>query len=273
MLMAELTEEEKRTLAKLIKCSRDITEFTDIARIVGPDGLEPISRRKYEMEWLEAMNGGKHACILAHKGSGKTVMGLLYALWYCFFHWDKRVAIVCRTKTWAWQLATWFWKMAIAIDMKYREQLPDLMEITDHSCKEPIVKFKFENKTQIFFAGPKCEELIGYTIDRLIFDEFDDMEELDGDNWINKWFPTMRFDRRIVVFSTPRGMKQMHRLWNSDDQSWIKIKSSWRETGLFSYRDIQQLKTYRSPVEIDNGYNCEFADMRDREYRKELMRR
>lgn len=32
--MAELTEVEKETLSKLIKCSRDITEFTDIARVV-----------------------------------------------------------------------------------------------------------------------------------------------------------------------------------------------------------------------------------------------
>lgn len=271
--MAEMTEEEKETLAKLIKCSRDITEFTDIARIVGPDGLEPMRRRQYELEWLEAMVGGKHACILAHKGSGKTVMALLFALWYCFFHWDKRVAIVCRTKTWAWQLATWFWKMAIAIDMKYREQLPDIEEITDHDLKDPIVKFKFENHTQIFFTGPDCEELRSYTIDRLIFDEFDDMEELDGDNWIDLLFPTMGFDRRIVALSTPRGMKQMHRLWNSDDPSWIKIRSSWRETGLFSYREVQQMKSYKSPVEIDNGYNCEFADMKSREYRKELMRR
>lgn len=99
------------------------------------------------------------------------------------------------------------------------------------------------------------------------------MEEIDGDNWINLWFPTMRFDRRVVVFSTPRGMKQMYKLWNSDDKSWIKIRSSWRETGLFSYNDIQQMKSYKSPAKIDNEYNCEFADMKNREYRKELMRR
>lgn len=271
--MAELSEEEKETLAKLIRCSRDIKEFTDIARIVVPDGLEPMCRRQYQLEWLEAMVGGKHACILAHKGSGKTVMELVFALWYCFFHWDKRVAIVCRSQTWAWQLATWFWNMANAIDQKYREQLPDLEEITDHKRKDPTVKFKFENQTQIFFTGPKCEELRGHNIDRLIFDDFDEMEELDGDNWINLVFPTMLNDHRMVVFSTPRGMKQMYRLWNSADTSWIKIITSWRETGLFSYRDIQQMKTYMSPARIDNEYNCEFADMRDREYRKELMRR
>lgn len=81
------------------------------------------------------MVGGKHACILAHKGSGKTVTALLFALWYCFFHWDKRVAVVCRSKTLAWQLATWFWCMANAIDPKYREQLPDLEEITDYRIR------------------------------------------------------------------------------------------------------------------------------------------
>lgn len=271
--MAELTEEEKETLAKLIKCSRDITEFTDIARVVGPDGLEPMARRQYELEWLEAMVSGKHACVLAHKGSGKTVTALIFALWYCFFHWDKRVAVVCRSKTWAWQLATWFWCMANAIDPKYREQLPDLEEITDHRLQDPTVRFKFENHTRIFFTGPDCCELRGHTVDRLIVDDFDEMEELDGDNWINLWFPTMRFDHRVVVFSTPRGMKQMYKLWNSDDESWIKIRSSWRETGLFSYNDIQQMKSYKSPAKFDNEYNCEFADMKNREYRKELMRR
>lgn len=271
--MAELTEVEKETLAKLIRCSRDIKEFTYIARIVGPDGLEPMCRRQYQLEWLEAMLGGKHACILAHKGSGKTVIGLVFALWYCFFHWDKSVAIVCRNKTWAWQLATWFWIMARNIDQKYRDQLPDVEVITDHKHKDPIVKFKFENHTQIFFTGPDCEELRGHNIDRLIFDDFDEMEELDGDNWINLVFPTMLNDHRMVVFSTPRGMKQMYRLWNSANENWIKIITSWRETGLFSYRDVQQMKTYMSPARIDNEYNCEFADMRDREYRKELMRR
>lgn len=273
MLMAEMTEEEKEILDKLIKCATNIVEFTDIARIIGPDGLEPMCRRQYEMEWLEAMCSGKHTCILAHKGSGKTVMGLLYALWYAIFHWDKRVAIVCRDKSWAWQLGQWFYQMAITIDPKYRKQLPDVEEITDKTIPNATIKYKFENNTLVFFTGPDHNELRGWTIDRLIFDEFDDMKEIDGDDWINIWFPMMLTDHRIIALSTPRGMKQMYRLWNSDDKKWIKLKSSWRDTGLFSYRDVQEMKTYSSPVEIDNGYCCEFADMRNREYRKELMRR
>ena len=271
--MAEITEEEKEILRKLDKCGRDISEFTDIARIVGPDGLEPMCRRPYEMEWLEAMNSGKHTCILAHKGSGKTVMALLYALWYCIFHWDKKVAIVCKDKMWASQLGRWFWAMANTIDPKYRKQLPDIEETTNKTIPEPTIKFKFENQTQMFFTGPDCGELRGHNIDRLIFDEFDDMDEKNGDDWINMWFPTMMSNRRIVVFSTPRGMRQMYKIWSRDDKNWIKIRSSWRETGLFSYRDVHEMKSYKSPVEIDNWYNCEFADMRNREYRKELMRR
>lgn len=271
--MAEITEREREILNKLIHCSTSIAEFTDIARIVGPDGLEPMCRRPYEMEWLEAMNSGKHTCILAHKGSGKTVMALLYALWYCIFHWDKKVAIVCRNKMWASQLASWFWKMAKTVEPDYRKQLPDIKETTDKTLPEPTIKFKFENQTQMFFTGPACEELRGHTIDRLIFDEFDDLDELAASKWIHMWFPMMLGDKRIVVLSTPRGMKQMYKIWSSDDKNWIKIKSSWQETGLFSYRDVMNMKTYRSPVEIDNGYYCVFADMNNREYRKELMRR
>ena len=271
--MTELTEEEKEILAKLNRCGRDISEFTDIARIVGPDGLEPMCRRQYEMEWLAAMNGGKHACILAHKGSGKTVMALLFALWYCLFHWDKKVAIVCRDKDWASQLASWFWQMSKTVEPDYRKQLPEIEDVTKMHIINATRRFKFENQTQMFFTGPDCGELRGHNIDRLIFDEFDDMDEKHGDDWINIWFPIMMANHRIVVFSTPRGMKQMYRVWSSDDVNWIKIKSSWRETGLFSYRDVQEMKTYKSPVEIDNGYYCKFADMKNREYRKELMRR
>ena len=271
--MGEITDLERQVLNKLISCSTSIAEFTDIARIVGPDGLEPMCRRPYEMEWLEAMNSGKHTCILAHKGSGKTVMALLYALWYCFFHWGKKVAIVCRDKDWASQLASWFWQMSKTVEPDYRKQLPEIEDVTQMHIINATRRFKFENQTHIFFTGPECGELRGHNIDRLIFDEFDDLDELAADNWINMWFPMMLGDNRIVVLSTPRGMKQMYKIWSRDDKNWIKIKSSWQETGLFSYRDVMNMKTYRSPVEIDNGYYCEFADMKNREYRKELMRR
>lgn len=280
--------DRREALDKLIRCIRDPKEFVDILCVDGRDGPEPMARRAYQIEWLRTMaEPDKNTAILAHSKSGKTTTVLVFALWTALFRQHKRIAIVSPTNERVGILIETFRKIANSIQSEFREQLPDFKEVPHDSriTDDTMSEFKFENESSVIIDVCTPTRYRGLTIDVLLFDEFDEMYEPIADEWLKMYFPMQQMNGAIKVLSTPRGMKQMWKIFERiiengclsksivDPKKWYLVKTDWRSTGIYFQRDISEIQKRTEPWIFENEYECQFSDIRDRNYRMELMKR
>lgn len=276
--------DRREALDKLIRCIRDPKEFVDILCVDGREGPEPMARRAYQIEWLRTMaEPEKNAAILAHSKSGKTTTVLVFALWTALFRCNKRIAIVSPTNERVSILTETFRKILKSIPTEFRDQLPDFREVKRDSgiTDDTKSEFKFENESSIIIDGRTPTKYRGLNIDVLLFDEFDDMFEPIADAWLKMYFPMQQMKGTIKILSTPRGMKQMWKIFEKgclsksivDPDKWYLVKTDWRSTGIYFQRDISVIQKRTEPWIFENEYECQFSDIRDRHYRMELMKR
>ena len=235
----------KEELDEYIKCMEDPVYFAKYCTLMTPEGLQRVTLRDYQIEYLRHLQHNRFSIFLSCRQSGKSTTTMIYALWMAIFHTDKNILILSKSA-------------AAGIDLVSKAKecfaaLPYFLKPGVNRWNQSSISFDSSSKisTEAFSdtAG------LGQTINVLILDEFawcpPNMVEL----FYNNIIPTVTTisDSNVCIMSTQNGFNLFYKIWqgaitkkniyapfkvdwnqvpqfNSKTKKWEKRTQKWKET-------------------------------------------
>ena len=235
----------KEELDEYIKCMNDPVYFAKYCTLMTPEGLQRVTLRDYQIEYLKHLQNNRFSIFLSCRQSGKSTTTMIYALWMALFHTDKNILILSKSG-------------AAGIDLVSKAKecfaaLPYFLKTGVNRWNQSSISFDSSSKisTEAFSdtAG------LGQTINVLILDEFawcpPNMVEL----FYNNIIPTVTTisDSNVCIMSTQNGFNLFYKIWqgaitkkniyapfkvdwyqvpqfNTKTKKWEKRTEKWKDT-------------------------------------------
>jgi hypothetical protein len=148
-------------LIELQECQRDIRNFAKFIKITHPvSGLSLLQPRNYQMGLLNRYQRNNFNIVKSTRQSGVSTMNAIYVLWYAFFNPNKTIVICAGNLEYG--------KHQIDIIKEMYIQLPPNLKLGLIELNKD--KITFENNSTIKIVQPNPDQLRGYAISLLVWD-------------------------------------------------------------------------------------------------------
>ena len=242
----------KRTpeeIEDFIKCKNDILYFAKKCKLMTPEGIEYITLRDYQEDYLRHLEKNQLSIFLSCRQSGKTTTSAIYMLHYILFNYDKN-ALVLGNKN----------KTAIEIIDKIKKiylELPYYLKPGIYKWNESAIVL--DNGSRIMAEATTENSGIGFTLHCVLADEFAHIPPNIMDKFYNNLFPTITAGKaKFIISSTQNGYNLFQRLysaaelgendfapfkvdwwqvpeWNPDTHRWEKRDEKWHQRQVANY--------------------------------------
>ena len=191
----------KNEVDEIKKCSKSLVYFAEIC--ISPEKL--TSKQK---EVLEAYENKRFVILKCTEQFDKTLLSILYALWYSIFNYYKDVAILSDTtdnaKTIANRCKNIYENLPIHFKLGIREY--------------NTFSIDFDNNSKIMFRKSNQNALCGYTVNLLIADEYLEEKDDEKDGVFIRNFPSIFYGAEkgnmVLISTKPPYAKVFNDIWN-----------------------------------------------------------
>lgn len=260
----ELIETEEGTVTKLqewIRCANDIIYFAEHYCWINSldDGIILVKLRKYQKALFKSLyddtNEKQHRIIMSSRQSGKTESMSIYILHYILFHQDKRVAILANRENLAMEILS-------SVKQKY-ERLPKFLQQGVPDVGWSAGKMELENGCKVRTGSTSPNSIRGFTVDRLILDEFAIVPQNIADEFIASVFPTVSSGKtsKIIITSTPKGMNHFYNMWQRavrGENNFLPMRINYWEVPGRDDNWKKQMIADIGPVRFRQEFECAF---------------
>ena len=256
------TPEGRRTkLNEWIRCAEDIIYFAEHYCWINTidDGVVLVKLRDYQKSLFKSLydeqEERRHRIIMSSRQSGKTESMSIYVLHYILFHKEKTVAILANREKLALEILS-------SLKMKY-ERLPKFLQQGITTLGWTASKIELENGCKVITGATSMSSIRGYTIDRLILDEFAIVPQNIADNFFASVYPTVSSGKtsRIIITSTPLGMNLFYDIWQKatrKENDFVPIKIAYWEVPGRDEKWKKKMISDIGPVRFRQEFECAF---------------
>lgn len=260
----ELVETPRGKVSKLdewIKCATDIIYFAENYCWIRSldEGITLVTLRPYQKSLFKSLydenETKRHRIIMSSRQSGKTESISIYVLHYILFHENKTVAILANRENLAMEILA-------AIKLKF-ERLPKFLQQGVPATGWSASKMTLENGCVVMTGSTTENSIRGFTIDRLILDEFAIVPQNVADGFIASVFPTVSSGKtsKIIMMSTPRGMNSFYTIWQKavrGENDFLPIRINYWEVPGRDEEWKKKMIADIGPVRFRQEFECAF---------------
>lgn len=240
--------EEGQTIEEFIlECSLDFGYF--VKRVLDMD------YEWFHDEWFRAFHNYERSAIIAARGHGKTQMlGVNYALWYTFFHENKKFLIISKTKEQSTSILDELKKTI------YNNELLQKLQPDHRSATWTKTEINTSTRCQIL-CKPYSNTIRGLHVDRALADEVAFYE--DKNIFYYVFSPTLNVQKgHLMAISTPQSEGDLIMELYHNNQYFSKVYPAvdenedplWDEQ--FSKDRLEQIREEIGDLKFNREYKC-----------------
>ena len=245
-LVFQRTDEE---IEDFKHCMNDIKYFASICKLMTPEGIQHVTMRDYQNDYLDHLAKNRLSIFLSCRQSGKTTTSAIFLLHYILFNTDKN-ALVLGNKL----------KTAVEILDKIKKiflELPYYLKPGVYKWNE--TEIVFDNGCRIMAEATTINSGISFTFHCVLADEFAHIAPNILEKFYNNLFPTITAGKaRFIISSTQNGYNLFYRLyhmavegineyapfkvdwyqvpeWDPDQKCWVKRDEAWHQLQVANY--------------------------------------
>lgn len=226
------------------KCANDIIYFANTyCKLMTPDGIQNISLRDYQEDYLKHLQANRLSIMLSARQSGKTTTSAIFMLWYIIFNTDKNAMVLGNKRDTAVEI------LKKTKDIFY--ELPYFLKPGIRVWNEG--KISLDNGCMIIAEATTARSGIGYTLHCVLLDEFAHIAPNIQEPFYKNIFPTISAGRaRLMITSTQNGLELFSKIytaavkgeneyaafkvdwdqvpeWDPDRKIWYKRDDAWKQ--------------------------------------------
>lgn len=226
------------------KCANDIIYFANTyCKLMTPDGIQNISLRDYQEDYLKHLQANRLSIMLSARQSGKTTTSAIFMLWYIIFNTDKNAMVLGNKRDTAVEI------LKKTKDIFY--ELPYFLKPGIRVWNEG--KISLDNGCMIIAEATTARSGIGYTLHCVLLDEFAHIAPNIQEPFYKNIFPTISAGRaRLMITSTQNGLELFSKIytaavkgeneyaafkvdwdqvpeWDPDKKIWYKRDDAWKQ--------------------------------------------
>lgn len=242
----------KRTpeeIADFIRCKNDIIYFATKCKLMTPEGIEYITLRDYQEDYLRHLEKNQLSIFLSCRQSGKTTTSAIYMLHYIIFNYDKNALVLGNKAKTANEIMDKIKKIYV--------ELPYYLKPGIYKWNESAIVL--DNGSRIMSEATTENSGIGFTLHCVLADEFAHVPPNIMEKFYNNLFPTITAGKaKFIISSTQNGYNLFQRLysmaemgendyapfkvdwwqvpeWNPDTHQWEKRDEAWHKRQVANY--------------------------------------
>ena len=222
----------KRTAAEMediIRCVKDPIYFASKCFLMTPEGLQPVTLRDYQEDYLRHLQNNRFSIFLSCRQSGKSTTTAIYCLWMILFHPDKNALILSKSGPAGKDLIS---------------KIKDMYAYLPYYLKCGTMKWNqseisFDNNSNIATEAFSSTAGLGKTINFLILDEFAWCPANEVDLFYNNIIPTVTTisDSNVCIMSTQNGFNLFYKIWKNSIEKksiYAPFKVDWYQVPQFN---------------------------------------
>lgn len=207
-----------------IRCKEDKVYFANKCYLKTPDGVQQVTMRDYQEDYLNICQEHNWTLLLAARQSGKSVTSGIDMLHELLFDVDRAALIVSKSGQ-------------HGIDLL--KKIKDMYRYLPWHLKAGVNiwnvhEVSFDNNSSVKTVAPSTEAGVGDTVNFLLLDEFAWMPMSDDDCqlYLDNILPTISQDEtsKVRIMSTQNGRNIFYRLWVgaiSGENEYYPFKVDW----------------------------------------------
>lgn len=230
-LVYKRTAEE---MEDIIRCVKDPIYFASKCFLMTPEGLQPVTLRDYQEDYLRHLQNNRFSIFLSCRQSGKSTTTAIYCLWMILFHPDKNALILSKSGPAGRDLIS---------------KIKDMYAYLPYYLKCGTMKWNqseisFDNNSNIATEAFSSTAGLGKTINFLILDEFAWCPANEVDLFYNNIIPTVTTisDSNVCIMSTQNGFNLFYKIWKNSIEKksiYAPFKVDWHQVPQFNTKTKQ----------------------------------
>lgn len=230
-LVYKRTAEE---MEDIIRCVKDPIYFASKCFLMTPEGLQPVTLRDYQEDYLRHLQNNRFSIFLSCRQSGKSTTTAIYCLWMILFHPDKNALILSKSGPAGRDLIS---------------KIKDMYAYLPYYLKCGTMKWNqseisFDNNSNIATEAFSSTAGLGKTINFLILDEFAWCPTNEVDLFYNNIIPTVTTisDSNVCIMSTQNGFNLFYKIWKNSIEKksiYAPFKVDWYQVPQFNTKTKQ----------------------------------
>ncbi len=209
-----------------LRCKEDKVYFGSKCYLKTPTGVQNVTLRDYQEEYLRACKEHNWTIWLAARQSGKSVTTGVDMLHELLFDVDRAALIVSKSRQ-------------AGIDLL--KKIKDMYRFLPWHIKAGINiwnvhEISFDNNSSVKTVAPSTEAGVGDTVNFLLLDEFAWMPMTDDECqlYLDNILPTISQDEtsKVRIMSTQNGRNIFYRLWQgavTGENEYYPFKVDWQQ--------------------------------------------
>lgn len=209
-----------------LRCKEDKVYFGSKCYLKTPTGVQNVTLRDYQEEYLKACKEHNWTIWLAARQSGKSVTTGVDMLHELLFDVDRAALIVSKSRQ-------------AGIDLL--KKIKDMYRFLPWHIKAGINiwnvhEISFDNNSSVKTVAPSTEAGVGDTVNFLLLDEFAWMPMTDDECqlYLDNILPTISQDEtsKVRIMSTQNGRNIFYRLWQgavTGENEYYPFKVDWQQ--------------------------------------------
>lgn len=225
-LVYKRTAEE---MEDIIRCVKDPIYFASKCFLMTPEGLQPVTLRDYQEDYLRHLQNNRFSIFLSCRQSGKSTTTAIYCLWMILFHPDKNALILSKSGPAGKDLIS---------------KIKDMYAYLPYYLKCGTMKWNqseisFDNNSNIATEAFSSTAGLGKTINFLILDEFAWCPANEVELFYNNIIPTVTTisDSNVCIMSTQNGFNLFYKIWKNSIEKksiYAPFKVDWYQVPQFN---------------------------------------
>ena len=225
-LVYKRTAEE---MEDIIRCVKDPIYFASKCFLMTPEGLQPVTLRDYQEDYLRHLQNNRFSIFLSCRQSGKSTTTAIYCLWMILFHPDKNALILSKSGPAGRDLIS---------------KIKDMYAYLPYYLKCGTMKWNqseisFDNNSNIATEAFSSTAGLGKTINFLILDEFAWCPANEVELFYNNIIPTVTTisDSNVCIMSTQNGFNLFYKIWKNSIEKksiYAPFKVDWHQVPQFN---------------------------------------
>ena len=213
----------------IIRCVKDPIYFASKCFLMTPEGLQPVTLRDYQEDYLRHLQNNRFSIFLSCRQSGKSTTTAIYCLWMILFHPDKNALILSKSGPAGKDLIS---------------KIKDMYAYLPYYLKCGTMKWNqseisFDNNSNIATEAFSSTAGLGKTINFLILDEFAWCPANEVDLFYNNIIPTVTTisDSNVCIMSTQNGFNLFYKIWKNSIEKksiYAPFKVDWYQVPQFN---------------------------------------
>ena len=230
-LVYKRTAEE---MEDIIRCVKDPIYFASKCFLMTPEGLQPVTLRDYQEDYLRHLQHNRFSVFLSCRQSGKSTTTAIYCLWMILFHPDKNALILSKSGPAGRDLIS---------------KIKDMYAYLPYYLKCGTMKWNqseisFDNNSNIATEAFSSTAGLGKTINFLILDEFAWCPANEVELFYNNIIPTVTTisDSNVCIMSTQNGFNLFYKIWKNSIEKksiYAPFKVDWHQVPQFNPKTKQ----------------------------------